>query len=163
MAKGDITIVDVGGSNVTPVRKYRTEAAATAIYAGEPVKFGGTGGNYVIPLADGDPEVSTDRMIGIAASDSTQTASADGVVEVYVVTPGLTVMRAKATTAANVDTDAELLALLNDRVTFDLTGTAYTVDENEGDDSAHGIQIVSGDIVDKTINFVLRADASSAI
>lgn len=163
MAKGDITIVDLGGSNVTPVRKYRTEAAGTAIYAGEPVKFGGTGNNYVVPLADGDPEVSTDRMIGIAASDSTQTASADGVVEVYVVTPGLTVMRAKATTAANVDTDAELLAVLNDRVAFDLAAGVYTVDENEGDDSGHGLQIVGGDIVNTTIDFVLRGDASSAI
>jgi hypothetical protein len=160
MAKNDISIVDVGGANVTAVRKYRTEANAAAIFVGEPVKIGGTGNNYVVPLASGDPEVGTDRMIGIAASDSTQTATADGVVEVYVIVPGSTVLRAKATTAANVDTDAELLAILNDSVTFDLANGVYTIDEDEGDDTGHGLMIVGGDVVNKTVDFVVRPSAT---
>jgi hypothetical protein len=161
MAKNDVRIVDVGGANVTPVRTFKTEAAGTAIKVGEPVKIGGTGNNFVIPLATGDPEIGTDRMVGIAASDSTQTASANGTVQVYIPIPGVTVMRAKATTAANVDTDAKILALLNDSVAFDLTGTVYTVDEDEGDDpDVHGILIVDGDKDEKTLDFVLKAGAS---
>lgn len=161
MAKNDVKIVDAGGANVVPTRTFKTEANATAIKVGEPVKIGGTGNNYVIPLATGDPEIGTDRMVGIAASASTQTASADGEVEVYVVTPGVTVMRAKATTAANVDTAAELLAILNDSVTFDLTSTVYTVDEDEGDDiDVHGLLIVGGNVDEQTIDFVLKSGAS---
>ena len=161
MAKNDVRIVDAGGANVTPVRTFKTEAAGTAIAVGEPVKIGGTGNNYVIPLATADPEIGTDRMVGIAASASTQTASADGTVDVYIPIPGVTVMRAKAHTGTNVDTDAEILALLNDSVTFDLTSTVYTVNENEGDDiDVHGLLIVGGDATEKTLDFVLKSGAS---
>jgi hypothetical protein len=161
MAKNDVRIVDAGGANVTPVRTFKTEAAGTAIKVGEPVKIGGTGSNYVVPLATGDPEIGTDRMVGIAASASTQTASADGVVDVYIPIPGVTVMRAKATTAANVDTDAEILALLNDSVTFDLASGVYTIDEDEGDDiDVHGLLIVGGNADEKTLDVVLKSGAS---
>jgi len=161
MATNDVKIVDVAGANVTPVRKFRTEAGEADILVGEPVKIGGTGNNYVIPLAKGDPEIGTDRMVGIAASDSNHTASADGIVEVYIPIPGMTVMRADAHTAANIDSDAKLLALLNDSVTFDLTSTTYTVNENEGDDpDVHGLMLVDGNIDEGTLDFVLKAGAS---
>jgi len=156
MAKSDVQIVD-GAGVPTPTRKFRVEAAATAILVGEPVKIGGTGSNYVIPLADGDPEVGTDRMVGIAASASNETASADGTVEVYMILPDSTVMRAKATTGTNIDTDAELLLLLNDSVTFDFSSSTYTIDENEGDDpNVHGLIIVDGDIANKTLDFIMK-------
>jgi len=159
MAKSDIRIVD-GAGVPTPSRNFRTEAGGTAILVGEPVKIGGTGNNYVVPLADGDPEAAVDRMVGIAASASTETASADGVVEVYMVIPDNTVMRAKATTTANIDTDAKLLLLLNDSVTFDLVSSTYTVDENEGDDpDVHGLMIVDGDFSDGTLDFILKSYA----
>ena len=161
MAKADVQIVDVGGGNVTPGRNFRVEAAATAILAGEPVKIGGTGNNYVIPLATGDPEIAVDRMIGIAQGPSNETATADGVVQVYMIHPNVTVMRAKATTPANIDTDAELLAILNDTVTFDLTGSTYTIDEDEGDDpNVHGLAIVDGNIATGTLDVILKNGAS---
>lgn len=158
MAKNDIRIVDVGGANVTPVRTFRTDANSTAIKVGEPVKVSG---NYVTPLATADPEIGTDRMVGIAASDSTHTASVDGTVDVYIPIPGVTVMRAKAHTAANIDTDAKVLGLLNDSVTFDLTSTVYTVNEDEGDDpDVHGLLIVDGNVTEGTLDFVLKSGAS---
>ena len=161
MAKNDLQVVDVAGRNVTPVRVFRTEANATAILVGEPVKIGGTGLNYVIPLATGDPEIGTDRMVGIAASNSSQTASADGTVEVYIPVAGSTVMRGKVTTPGNMDTDAELLAILNDSVAFDLAGGIFTVDENEGDDpDVHGLIIVDGNIDNGTVDFMLKNGAS---
>jgi len=143
MATGDVKIREKGSGRV---EVFRTEAAATAINPGEPVKVGGTGSNYVVPLATGDPEIGTDIFVGIAQKASTQTASADGTVEVFV--PAVdTVLECAAETAGNVDTDAKLLAIENDCVTFDLASSTYTIDENEGDDdNVHGLRILGGDI-----------------
>ena len=160
MAKADVLIVDAGGANVTPTRTYRTEAGATAILAGEPVKIGGTGSNYVIPLATAEPTNAV-PMVGIAQDDSDQTASADGTVEVYLVTPGLTVLRAAATTPGNVDTDAELLAILNDQVAFDLIAGVYTIDEDQGTAATNGLIIQGGDVVNGTLDVVLQGTSWS--
>lgn len=160
MAKADVRIVDLGGVNVTQGRVFRTEAAATAILAGEPVMIGGTGNNYVIPMTDATPAVGTDRMVGIAQNDSNQTASADGTVQVYMVHPNVTVLRAKAKDAAAIDTDAELLAILNDSKLFDLTTGVYTVDESVADATANGLLIVDGDIANGTLDFVVKEGAS---
>lgn len=159
MALGDVSIVYPGGQNLPASQRFRTEAAGTAINAGEPVVIGGTGSNYVVPLADGTP-TTTNRMLGIASSTSTQTASADGVVDVILAVPGI-VYRCAATTPANIDTDAELLAILNDRVAFDLASGTYTVDENQGDNSANGLRIIGGDIVNGTLDFITMVGATN--
>lgn len=156
MAKGDVRIIDSGGHNVVPTYEVRTEAAATDIKAGEPVKRGGTGGNFAIPLATGDPEISADLVLGIAASDSDHTAAANGVVQVYMPLPGV-IYGCAATTAANFDTDAEILLLELDRVAFDLTSTTYTVDENEGDNADHGLIIVGGDADTQEVHFMISS------
>ena len=158
MALNDVTIVESAGATV---REYAQEANTT-ILAGEPVKLGGTGGNYVLRLADGDPETGTDRMVGISVSTGTATASANGVVRVLEVIPGKTVMRCKATTAANIDTAAKLLGVRYDSVCFDLTSTTFTVDEDEGDDpNVHGLMIRDGDIAAGTIDFMLNEGAAA--
>jgi len=156
MAVNDVRIRDTAGHNVIPTQTIRTEAAASDIDAGEPVKRGGTGGNYAIPLADGDPELDTDLMFGIAASAGTHTATADGVVEVYKPLPGV-VYECAATTPANVDTDAELLGVEQDRVTFDLATGTYTIDENEGDNQNHGLVITGGDTATGVLYFEIRS------
>lgn len=158
MALGSISIVETAGATV---RQYKQEANTT-ILAGEPVKIGGTGGNYVLRLADGDPETGTDRMVGIATSTGTATASADGVVNVLEVVPEKTVMRCAMTTPGNANTAAELLGILNDSVCIDLTSTTFTIDEDEGDDpNVHGFRIVGGDIAAGTLDFVLHEGAAS--
>lgn len=153
--------VEIVGGAPCPTYTFRVEAgAAASITPGKPVKIGGTGNNYVVLLATGDPEVGTDRMVGIAASTSTDTATADGTVDVYLVRPGVNIMRAKAHTAANIDTDAELLAILNDSVTFDLTSGTFTVNEDEGDDpNVHGLVIIGGDTEAGTLDFILKEGA----
>jgi len=151
MAKNDVKIVNMGGRTTIPTHEYATEAAGTAINPGEPVKRGGTGGNYVVPLADGDPEISADLIVGIAAKASTHTASADGVVEVFEALPGV-VYRCDATTAGNV-----AAGIRYDRVAFDLSGGVYTVDENEGDDADHGLVIVDIDTDEGTVDFEIRS------
>lgn len=151
MARNDVTQYLPGESYVASI-PMKTQAAGTDIFVGEPVKLSG---NYVIPLADGDPEISADVVAGIAASDSNHTASADGTIQVYLPSDSV-VWACNATTPANMDTVAELTGILNDRVTFDLTGSTYTVDENEGDNSDHGLRIVGGDISTGTVYFVIR-------
>jgi len=159
MAKNDVKIVDLAGLNTLPSVTWQTEAAATAIYAGEPVKLKAAGSPYAIPLADGEPVVgTTTAVLGIAASDSTHTASADGTVQVFLPMPGV-VYEANAKTASTVDSQSEINALCGDRVVFDLTSTSYTVDAAATDGSTKGLYIVSGDAV-KTVKFMIRLDAT---
>lgn len=161
MAKNDIKVHKASGYLNLPTEKWQTEAAATAIYAGEPVKLKSAGSPYVIPLADNEPVIgTTTQMIGIAASDSTQTASADGSVMVYPATLSGVIWKAKATTSTNVDTLSELNALVGDRVLFDLVSTTFTVDENAGDTATSGIQIVGGNHETKEIYFKIRPGAA---
>lgn len=133
------------------VQRMRTEANAfVGLRTGDAVKIGGTGTNYAVPCLDGDPEQGTDIFLGITHSDATNTASADGFVDVELVGPG-TVMEALANTPSNIATAANLLGILLDFVTFDRSAATVagvlTVDENEGTDTAiHGLMILDGDI-----------------
>jgi len=160
MAKGDISIHDVSGKNVVPTRTYQAESGETAMLAGEPVKLKSAGSPFVIPLATAEPVIgTTTQVIGICASDSDATASANGTVQVYI-PDAQVVWVVKATTVANVDTKSELDALQNDRVKFDLTGAIYTLDENEGDAAASGLQIVGGDFTTGDMYFTIRSAAT---
>lgn len=150
----DIKIVRTAGGNV-PTYRWQTDAGDTAIKAGDPVKIKAAGSPYVIGLADGDLTIGTDTaMVGIAASDSTHTASADGVVDVYIPLPGV-VYEAKATTAGNV-----AATLVGDRVTVDLAGTTYTIDENATDGATNAFYITGVDADRGTVEFIIRADAT---
>ena len=155
MAKLDVTVVK-NPYNCQPtmtckVQDY-TNSTSTQILIGEPVKLSGAeGGNYVIKLATGDPEAAVDIVFGIAASDDTATSTADGEVEVLLPLPGI-IYRCKATTPANL---AE--GIRYDTVCFDLTGTTYTVDEDEGsDENVHGLRIVDFDTVNGTVDFEIK-------
>lgn len=158
MSKLDVKIVDAP-YNVVPtivckVDDYTT-SSSTQILAGEPVKLSAAGGNVVVKLAAGDPEIGTDVVFGIAASDDTATTTADGEVEVYAPLPGI-IYRCKATTPANL---AE--GIRYDTVTFDLTGTTYTVDEDEGtDEDVHGLRIVDFDATNGTVDFEIKINAT---
>lgn len=156
MAKNDIRIYSTGGLPAVPTVRWQTEAAATAILAGEPVKLKAAGSPYVIPLADADLTLGTDvQFIGIAKSDSTQTAGADGFVDVYYPMPGI-VYEAKAKTAASVNTQSEIDALCGDRKIFDLTSSTYTVDEAAADNVANAVLIVGGNPDQQTLRFMIE-------
>lgn len=158
MSKLDVKIVDAP-YNVVPtivckVDDYTT-SSSTQILAGEPVKLSAAGGNVVVKLATGDPEIGTDVVFGIAASDDTATATADGEVEVYAPLPGI-IYRCKATNPANL---AE--GIRYDTVTFDLTNATYTVDEDEGtDEDVHGLRIVDFDATNGTVDFEIKINAT---
>jgi len=160
MAKNDIEIVDSAGLSRLPVKTLKvddyTTSGGTQILAGEPVKISGAeGGNYAIQLADGEPAIGTDIVLGIAASNDSATSTVDGTVDVYMPVPGA-VYRAKATTPGNL-ADGILL----DTVTFDLAAGVFTVDENEGtDEDVHGLRIIDFDTRTGTVDFEFKINAT---
>ncbi len=160
MAKNDIKIINQSDAMSGVIRTYKVEdrttsSAAATIKPGEPVKVGGTGTNFVLLCATAEP-TNAAPMLGIAVSESTETSSADGEVQVFVPTPGVAVMRAAAHTGANLAD-----GILNDTVTFDLTSTVFTVNEDEGTDpNVHGLEIIGYDADADTVDFVLRGYAA---
>jgi hypothetical protein len=158
MSKGDVTIV--GGGSVTPVINYpvddRTTSSQTeVIQPGEPVQLDNE--NYVEIIADGGPVQTDGLFVGIANNVSTETSSAEGVVDVSKVVPEVTLLRTKAETASDINTAAKLLAIRNDCVTFTNTSNVITINASEGDDpNVHGLLIVGGDIINGTLDFYLK-------
>ena len=148
MARGDLRIV----ANGYGVRDFDTDDRDTSdinqLLWGEPVKRGGAGNNFAMPVDTGEPEIGTDVFLGIVKRDSTETAGVDGKVEVERVGPG-TVIEGDATTSASIDTASELLGLMLDFVAFDVSATSvYTVDEDQaGAATQLMLQIVGGDII----------------
>lgn len=160
MAKHDISVHE-NPYGAAPTKVWQTEAGATDILAGEPVKLKTTTGSpYVIPLATGDLTIGSDSaMVGIAVTDSTHTASADGTVEVMLPLPGV-IYKMAADTAANVDTEAEIKALENDRVVMLLASGSYTLDEDLGDGANNAFYIVGGNPSTGELYFTIRNDAT---
>lgn len=159
MAIGDLKVLKKGyGVEPFGAEDRGTSSVTTNMLAGEPVKRGGSNGNFVIPLANGDAENGTDIFVGIVTEQSSETASADGEVNVELCGPG-TVIQGRATTVANIDTAAKLLGVRHDYVCFDLTGAGtngptgvFTIDEDEGDDpNVHCLFILTGDIEKGTL------------
>jgi len=161
MARHNVKIVDQAGHNVVPTRRYQTDAGTTAIVAGEPVMLTTIGTSvYAAALTDGKPVIGTDVFCGIAASDSTHTASADGVVDVFLPLPGV-VYRAAAKSAAAADSDAEILALANKRVPFDLTSSVYTVDTAAADGATNGLILTgTGNSSTSEVDFMVSLQAT---
>lgn len=156
MAKHDITIIRGGGAVQQFLVDDRTTSSDIQILPGEPVKK--SNANYVAHVGDGEPTI-TAPMWGIATSTSTETSTAEGVVNVQQVIPGKTVLRAKANTGSNL-----AAGILQDAVTLDRTGStaySYTVDENEGDDpNVHGLIIVDYDADKDTVDFIVKSYAT---
>lgn len=133
MATGDLTLrgeVSVPGS----ARLYNV-AAGTPILAGEPVQIRAVGNVAVEPMLTSQPTCSTTAgveglFVGIAATNSTNTSSAAGTVNVIPTNAGLTWL-ISPTTAASWDTQAEYDALVGKRVLIQnsttVTGTAQNV------------------------------------
>lgn len=154
MATPNFKIVGAGAASI-PTWTWQTEANAVNILAGDLCKLKAAGSPYALGLVDADLTLGTDlNFLGLAKTTSTETASADGTVEIYMPLPGL-VYEGKATTAANVDTAAKISALCGDRVTVDVSGTTVTVDENDGDGVAKALLITGGDPVRGTLQFVV--------
>jgi hypothetical protein len=136
------------------VMRFRTEAnIKLGIAAGDAMMVAGTGTNYADIVTNGAPTRGTDTFIGVSHNAATNTASADGVIDIELVGPG-TILEAKATTVTNINTDAKLLAMLNDVTNFDRSAATaagtLTIDETNttaAKSSTLSLVIIDGDII----------------
>ena len=135
VASGGVGTIAMG----TPTQPI--DAAAASPYLGT-----------AIPMVDGDGNTS-ERFAGIAKSDSDETASVAGTVEIWTPLPGL-MYSGKAKTASTADTQAEVDALTGKRVVFDLTSSVWTVDAAAADAVANCVVIIGGDYQTQTLNFM---------
>lgn len=133
MALGDVTIYDDGVCGFPNSKRFRVNfGGPAAIKAGELVlkvlgnqaTAGLPGkGSYVTRWTTSSavkPKVGTDFVAGLAASSSTETLTAAGVVDVFVDMPGVTYLGVPDT-AASWDTQAEYDLLVGARVYLSTT------------------------------------------
>lgn len=135
-----IVFTGITGTNA-PALQWKTQAASTAIPQGWPVLLSG---NYAIIASDATPVVGTDVLLGVSNGESTQTASDDGVVDVFMPLEGI-IMMLPAKTPANIATQAQYDALVGHHTLFDITAGVLTIDES-ANSANNGLVIVPNDI-----------------
>lgn len=126
MTKGDIQPYQEAGSHgMSGGLKYAVNSGTTAsINAGEPVQK--LAGAAYVTLAATNFPTATLRVVGVAASASTETASATGLVTVVPATNGqIWIIAPKV--AATWNTQAKYNALVGSRVLIDLTSTVFSI------------------------------------
>jgi hypothetical protein len=166
MAKGDIVILEQGSAQGARGARLYNVAAGTPIYAGEPVQRL-LGAKSVFPAITSTPVVGTSYYAGIAATNSTNTATAAGSVYVIPVSTGTTYL-ANADVAATWDTQAEYDALVGYRVLLknDVTVTAtptsgtYTILASDSANNGCVVQALDVAKYPGKVAFALRAGAS---
>ncbi len=143
MALGDITILEQSSTEGgRGGRRYNVGLGATAINAGEPVARA-LGATSVTACATSAGVVSTDYIVGIATTTSTQTATANGVVNVIPLQNTTTYLIAPKT-AATWNTQTKYDDLVGKRMTIDLTSSSYTL--NATDNSSNACVVMPLDI-----------------
>lgn len=126
MAIGDIMpFVSTGSIKTTGSMKYAVSSGTTgSIKPGEPVqKLAGTA--RVTAFLNNSP-TATNRIVGVSASTSTETASAVGTVDVLPATNGQ-IFLISPKVAATWDTQTKYNNLVGARVLIDLASSTYTI------------------------------------
>jgi len=167
--KNDLQVLDLQVD--FPVR---IAASATRYEVGEPIHSVATqssgvasANTYVLAAAD-TPVVGTHRLGGIAKKRCLPLTSGTVVAHETLVNrpaPDSGRIRGKGETAANVDTDAEILLLIQDYTLIDYNSTGgsdggelYTIKETASADTS-GLEIVAGNAANGTLDVVVHARA----
>lgn len=108
----------------------------------------------VIPMVDTDGTIAQ-RFTGIAKGTSDETASVAGSVVLWLPLPGY-VYAAKAKSAADANTAAEVQALFGKRVIFDLSSSFWSLDVGATDALVNCITIIGGDFNTSTLYFTYK-------
>jgi hypothetical protein len=125
MSIGDFTFKESTASKIPSALKYAVQSGTTAsINAGEPVEK--LAGAAYAKLAVNNFPTATERVVGIATSKSTETASADGTVDVVPATNGLIIL-GNPDVASTWNTQAKYNALIGSRVLIKLSAGVFTV------------------------------------
>lgn len=138
--------IDKGQDMTFAAQFVVASGGAATIARGTPTKStesDGTATGALIPMVDGDGLVTAERFGGIAKANSTDTAAAAGVVDVWLPVPGI-IYRASAKTSTNANTQALINALMRKRVIFDLTSSNWTVDTAATDALVNCVVICGG-------------------
>lgn len=152
--RADLRVIGPSAS----IKRYLA-SGQTQVLAGEPlhstsVRTSGAGNSNVYVLAAADtPVVGTHQFGGVAQADTDNVAA--GTTKAQFLTtanpvPCVGRIRGKAETLANVDTLAELVAILSDSVLIDYNSTGgadggelYTIKDTASADSS-GLEVVGG-------------------
>lgn len=158
MSKGDLSVHGMQGS-----LRVRQAASSTRIEAGEPVgktptlTTGTSDVNvYELVAADNFPTVGTNVLGGVANKGSEPFGSGTVVaneISLARPVPQVGILRGRATIAGDIDTEAELLAILGDAtfIEYDATGAPdggedYTINQADSGSNAAGLEIVDGNV-----------------
>jgi hypothetical protein len=168
MAK--IFSIDKGLSQTWEMQMVVASGGVATIQRGTPTKCvtaDGSVAGAVIPMVDADGIVTGERFTGLSKNNSSDTASAAGVVDLWAPAPGV-VYRGFAKSAAAADTQAEINALMGKKVIFDLTAGDWTVDTAATDALVNCVVIAGGYPQSSEILFVYSPkgtifDTSTAI
>lgn len=160
--QNNIIILNETDPRFTAQANLVASGGVATIAAGTPTKHADAAAaswtGAVVPMVDGDGAIGQ-RFTGIAKNTSTDTASAAGVVTLWLPLPGY-VYACKAKTAANADTAAEVTALFGKRVVFDLTSSLWSVDAAAADALINCVTIIGGDYTTSTLYFVYNSAGS---
>lgn len=169
MATGDFIIVEEATSQGGRGGRLYNVAAGTPIFAGEPVQrfLGNTTGNVVFPAVTSTPVVGTTYYAGVAVTNSTNTATAAGSVEVLPLNSDITYL-GNPDVAASWDTQAEYDALVGARiliknsVTVTATPTSGTYTLLAADSANNGCVVQTMDVFryPGKVAFALRKGAA---
>lgn len=163
--RNDLSVHGLQGS-----LRVRQAASATRVEAGEPMhsiptySSGVSNLDVYILAASDTPVIGTDKFGGVANKGS-QPFSTGTVVasEISLArpVPQVGILRGKAETAANIDTAAELLAILQNVVLIDYSATGasdggelYTIKDVASADTS-GLEIVDGNISKGTLDVIV--------
>lgn len=160
MAKtyGDLTILEESSAGGSRGGRLYNVAAGTPIYAGDPVQIRAVGAVVVEPMLTTMPVVQVTvgvegLFVGVATTNSTNTATAAGSVYVLPTNSDLTYL-ANPTTAASWDTQAEYDALVGKRVVLandvsvTATPTAGTYTLGATDNATYGCSVQAMNILE---------------
>lgn len=138
--------IDRGESFSWELQFIVASGGAATIQRGTPAKCvtaDGSVAGTVIPMVDGDGLVTGERFVGLAKSNSTDTASVAGTVGTWAPVPGM-LYRGSPKVAGSVNTQAKINALMGKKVIFDLTSTDWTVDTAATDALVNCVVICGG-------------------
>lgn len=141
VASGTVGSIAAG----TPAVSVLASGTATGV-----VKLAQDGAGVISSTAANDA-----RFVGLAKSDSSETAAAAGEVFAWMPLPGV-VYEAKVKDSTTADTAAEVDALVSKQVFFDLTSSVWTVDAGATDAAANALVIIGGDYRVASVFFVIK-------
>ncbi len=159
MSLGDFQVFESGAFGDIGTHTYLVASGTTAsIKPGEPV-VRTLGSQYVALAATNSPVVGTQYVVGVAGTQSTETSTAEGKVQVTPLVPGV-IYLGNPKVAATWNTQTKYDALVGARVLWDLTSSAFTILASDGATNGLVVEEINIAEVPNKVAFSIRSGAS---